>query len=231
MLTDHSFDRAGFSERLKQLQGDMSERAFATKVGINPTSVSNYLNGQTPGVDKVVDIATACGVSVSWLITGADSPPSQLQSTAMPEGFLPASVMKDFALIPRLDIRASAGNGNLAIDEEVIDFLAFQESWLRGRNINPKYARVMTAKGDSMEPTIRDGDVLLVDTSIDRIRDNSLYVLVFGGMVFVKRIHQRLTGAVLLISDNTHYPPEEVSEANAPDLHVAGRVVWFGRSI
>jgi len=223
-----------FSDRLKELIGPNSANSFARKVGLGESLLRKYLSGTTPSIDNALKIAKGADVSFMWLASGegpklADA--SLLPSLAWPDGFLPASVMKDFALIPRLDIRASAGNGSLAIDEEVIDFLAFQESWLRGRNINPKYARVMTAKGDSMEPTIRDGDVLLVDTSITSIRDNSLYVLVFGGLVFVKRIHQRLTGAVMLISDNDRYPPEEVSEANAPDLHVAGRVVWFGRSI
>jgi len=89
----------------------------------------------------------------------------------------------------------------------------------------------MTAKGDSMEPTIRDGDVLLVDTSIDRVRDNALYIIVFEGLVFVKRIHIKLSGAVLLISDNDRYPAEEITPDAAVRLHVAGRVVWFGRSI
>lgn len=144
---------------------------------------------------------------------------------------LPPELAADFALVPRLDIKASAGNGALAIDEEVIDFLAFQASWLRSRNINPDRARVMTAKGDSMEPTIRDGDVLLVDTSIDRVRDNALYIIVFEGLVFVKRIHMKIDGSILLISDNQLYPPETVTSDAAPRLHVAGRVVWFGRSI
>jgi phage repressor protein C with HTH and peptisase S24 domain len=89
----------------------------------------------------------------------------------------------------------------------------------------------LTARGDSMEETIRDGDVLLVDTSIDRVRDNSIYVVVYGDMVLVKRIHGRINGSLQLISDNARYPAEEVSKSEVDLLHIAGRVMWFGRSI
>lgn len=83
-----------------------------------------------------------------------------------------------------------------------------------------------------MEPTIRDGDVLLVDTSIDSIRDNGIYVVVFNGFVLVKRIHVRRDGGVRLISDNQAlYEPDDVPAAETPSLTIAGRVMWFGRSI
>ncbi|NKC04250.1 helix-turn-helix transcriptional regulator [Brucella haematophila] len=82
-----------------------------------------------------------------------------------------------------------------------------------------------------MEETIRDGDVLLVDTSVNRIRDNTIYVIVYGDMVLVKRVHGRLNGSLQLISDNPRYPAEEISAGETEQLHVAGRVMWFGRSI
>lgn len=136
-----------------------------------------------------------------------------------------------FALIPRLDIQASAGSGRIAVSEEPLEYLAFQDHWLRGRGINPSTARVLTARGDSMEETIRDGDVLLVDTSIDRVLDNSIYVVVYGDMVLVKRVHGRINGSLQLISDNPRYPVEEVAKGEVDDLKIAGRVMWFGRSI
>ena len=141
------------------------------------------------------------------------------------------SDLPGFTLVPRLNVQASAGNGALTWSEEPVDFLAFQESWLRARNISPKHARVLTTKGDSMEPTIRDGDVLLIDTSIDRVRDNTIYIVVYGGLVLVKRVHGKFDGSLMLMSDNERYPPEIVAAHDVPDLIVAGRVVWFGRSI
>lgn len=223
-----TWDTDGFVDRLRELIGGESVLSFARMCEIPESSLRNYLNGRIPGIDIVSKISVATGSSIEWLISGRGSKSGTAQSQLQIVG---DADLPGFTLVPRLDIQASAGNGALALSEEPIDFLAFQESWLRARNINPKYARVLTTKGDSMEPTIRDGDVLLVDSSIDRLRDNSIYIVVFNGLVLVKRVHGRFDGSIMLISDNERYPPETISPADVPNLHIAGRVMWFGRSI
>jgi phage repressor protein C with HTH and peptisase S24 domain len=196
-----------------------------------------------PGLDKLVAIAEAGGVTLDWLARGVGQrymPPAGFSEpdfvaytgygnliAVEAKGHAPS----DFALVPRLDIQASAGNGRIAIHEEPLEYLAFQADWLRRRGVNPDAARILTARGDSMEETIRDGDVLLVDTSVNRIRDNSIYVVVYGDMVLVKRIHGRMNGSLQLISDNPRYPAEEVSAGEVDHLNIAGRVMWFGRTI
>jgi len=180
----------------------------------------------------VAQIAKVKGVALDWLINGE----GEMSTVELPQ--LPQRVQateleakSEFTLVPRLDVQASAGAGRVTIGEDPLEYLAFQSTWLRSRNINPAFARILTARGDSMEETIRDGDVLLVDTSINRIRDNTIYVIVYGDMVLVKRVHGRLNGSLQLISDNPRYPAEEVSAGEIEQLHVAGRVMWFGRSI
>lgn len=218
----------GFADRLRELIGSESVLSFARMCEIPESSLRNYLNGRVPGIDIASKIATVTGSSIEWLVLGQGSRTAAARSQLQ---MMQSTDLPGFTLVPRLDVQASAGNGALALSEEPIDFLAFQESWLRERNINPKYARVLTTRGDSMEPTIRDGDVLLVDTSIDRIRDNSIYIVVYDGFVLVKRVHGRVDGSIMLISDNERYPPENVSAHDVPNIHVAGRVMWFGRSI
>lgn len=220
-----------FGERFEEALRKNSESisAFARRSGITDSSLRTLIKrGTMPAADTALKIAELTGVSFEWLISGREKVIAERQNELQIVG---DTELPGFTLVPRLDVQASAGNGSLAWSEEPVDFLAFQESWLRARNIHPKYARVLTTKGDSMEPTIRDGDVLLVDTSIDRIRDNSIYIVVFDGFVLVKRIHGRSDGSVMLISDNERYPPETVLAHEVPNIHVAGRVMWFGRSI
>lgn len=217
-----------FGVRLADVIGDESVNSFAKRCGVSEGSIRNYLRDKVPGADIALQIADTAGVSFEWLVSGRGSKTGSVQGQMQIMG---DTDLPGFTLVPRLDIQASAGNGALAWSEEPVDFLAFQESWLRARNISPKYARVLTAKGDSMEPTIRDGDVLLVDTSIDRLRDNSIYIVVYDGFVLVKRVHGRVDGSIMLISDNNRYPPETVPGHEVPNIHVAGRVMWFGRSI
>lgn len=217
-----------FGARLRDAVNGESVNSFAKRCGVPEATMRNYFKGRFPGADKALQIADIAGVDFEWLISGRGSKTGLVQSQMQIMG---DKDLPGFTLVPRLDIQASAGNGALAWSEEPVDFLAFQESWLRARNIHPKYARVLTAKGDSMEPTIRDGDVLLVDTSIDRLRDNSIYIVVYDGFVLVKRVHGRVDGSIMLISDNNRYPPETVPGHEVPNIHVAGRVMWFGRSI
>lgn len=217
-----------FGSRLAEAIGDESVNSFAKRCGVSEGSIRNYLRDKVPGADIALKMADVASVNFEWLVSGRGSKSISNQSQVQIIG---NNDLPGFTLVPRLDIQASAGNGALALSEEPIDFLAFQEAWLRARNINPKYARVLTARGDSMEPTIRDGDTLLVDTSIDRVRDNAIYIVVYDGLVLVKRMHGKFDGSMTLISDNAIYPPETISAHDVPALNIAGRVMWFGRTI
>ena len=87
----------------------------------------------------------------------------------------------------------------------------------------PRGVRIaMEAFGDAMEPTIRDGDVLVVDTS-DQPLSEAVYVLLCGGAPIVRRIGMKPTGECVVICDNPRYAIETVDPA---DLCVLGRVVW-----
>jgi phage repressor protein C with HTH and peptisase S24 domain len=216
-----------FADRLKELIGDRPANRFAREVNIGESLLRKYLAGAIPGIDKVAQISEATGASVDWLVTG-----NRIGGTAVA---VEAKSMRDLeaglTFVPRLEVSASAGHGALWEHEQAVELVAFQSAWLRGLGINPIFARMLTARGDSMESTIRDGDLLLVDTSINEVRDNGIYCVVFGSLLLVKRINVRRNGSAQLISDNPVYPPEDVTPGEVQQLSIAGRVMWFGRSI
>lgn len=179
-----------FADRLKVLIGNQSANAFAREVDIGESLMRKYLAGATPGIDKVAQIAKLKGVALDWLINGE----GEMSTVELPQ--LPQRVQateleakSEFTLTPRFDVQASAGAGRVTIGENPLEYLAFRSTWLRSRNINPAFAGILTARGDSMEETIRDGDVLLVDASINRIRNNTIYLIVYGDIILVKRVH------------------------------------------
>lgn len=183
--------------------------------GVSDEQVARWRDGKAkPNFGGIAAIAISAGMSLDWL-TGNE----------------PAVGTADLTMIERLDVEASAGNGALVDNEQALDFVAFQTRWLRRKGINPAAVRLLNIRGDSMEPTIRDGDIALVDTSIDDIIDNAIYVLVVGNRLLIKRIHILMSGALRLISDNAIYPHEDVPASEAEFVRVSGRVVWFGRSI
>jgi phage repressor protein C with HTH and peptisase S24 domain len=200
--------------------GDAAEIADVSRDTIN-----NWRKeGAAVPLQKALLLAQAAGVSLDWVATGHQVRPD------LPTG-LPAGNGDGFALIPRLEVQASAGYGVISEREDVRALVAFRRDWLRQRGINPQTAFLLTARGDSMEPTIRDGDSLLGDSSIDRIVDNGIYIFVYAGTVMLKRLHIGLGGAVTMISDNPLYPRETIPKDRLEDLQVRGRVMWFGRSI
>jgi transcriptional regulator with XRE-family HTH domain len=73
----------GFAGRLRALRGDRSKSAFARALGIsNPSTYQNYEAGRIPDAQAVQAIATKCGVSIAWLLSGEGPPPAGLASGA-----------------------------------------------------------------------------------------------------------------------------------------------------
>ena len=111
--------------------------------------------------------------------------------------------------------------------------LAFQLSWIKGeKGFRRKELLLVTVVGDSMEPTLRQGDVVLVDRAKAHVPDDGLYVLRVDGAMLVKRLNKLPGRRVGVTSDNEVYPSFEFDLASPPeDMAVLGRVVWFGREV
>lgn len=198
------------------------KRAVSKSSGIPERSIGHYLAGTAePKAAALRQLSDALRVSVDWLLDKV----STAQLISEPD-------MADFALIPRLDFRVSAGAGVIVWSEEPTkDVVAFRRDYLTRLGINPSRARAIFASGDSMEPTIRDGDLLLVDESVDRIMNDGIYVVVYQGMARVKRVQRRRDGSFILKSDNERYQPEVVPQNEIDQITVAGRVRWYGHTV
>ncbi|MBU6394945.1 MAG: transcriptional regulator [Sphingomonadales bacterium] len=130
----------------------------------------------------------------------------------------------DWADIPRLPLGASAGPGTLAQDSAPTDRLRFSGRWLRQQGLEPAMLSVIEVEGDSMEPTLRDGDEILVDRSPRPLR-SGLHVIRLDDVLLVKRLEPGSAGTLLVISDNPAYPRMERPRA---EVAIIGRVVWKG---
>ena len=171
-------------------------------------------------------LAEAAGRSLDWLVTGREATgTSQIVSyePSPPVGYVP---------VPMLEVRASAGNGLVAMEAHPREHIfSFREDWMRQVGLVPGRVEAVWVTGDSMDPTIKDGDIILVDRQVDRVVDGGIYVLVVNGEVRVKRVFVKTNGALLLRSDNDVWPEELVPADEAHELIIEGRVRWFGRTI
>lgn len=137
---------------------------------------------------------------------------------------------RDLVAVPRLDVSASAGPGADLEAESVISHMAFDRQWLRrlcrGR---PADVTMIRVEGDSMAPTLADGDDILVDRTdgTDRVRDG-IYVLRREGGLLVKRLAVNPSASTVSItSDNDAYPSWQ--DCDRASITIIGRVVWAGR--
>jgi len=133
----------------------------------------------------------------------------------------------DWIDVPRLAVGASAGPGADAEGELVFDTIRFSWRWLRSMGLQPGQLSTIVVSGDSMEPTLRDGDEILVDRAL-RPRRDGIHVVRLGGGLLVKRLDTGRPGKIVLLSDNPAYPP---LACDPQELEVIGRVVWKGGRI
>lgn len=134
---------------------------------------------------------------------------------------------RDIVAIKGLKVEAALGGGMEVSDESEGEPFFFRKSWVE-REVGKDGAqlRVITLRGDSMEPTLSDGDVALIRLSDSRMAsDAGVYCLWDGNGLVVKRV-ERLPGRdsrLRLISDNPLYQPYE---AALDEVKVIGRVIW-----
>lgn len=134
--------------------------------------------------------------------------------------------------VPIMTVEASAGHGALAEMEAQSAQFGFDPGWLRKLTASKaSKLSIIRVVGDSMEPTLSDGDEVLVDLGDgqERLRDG-IYVLRIDQALNVKRIACEPLGRhVSVTSDNPTYPSWQGLERKK--LNVIGRVRWLGRTL
>lgn len=184
-----------------------------------------------PGREHLEAIARQTGVSAAWLLLGDGDPDGNAyQMQTQTQGLAVRAPALDgiedrFALVPLYDVRVSAGHGAFNGTENVLTQLAFTRYWLNKLGLHAAHLVAVRVDGDSMEPTIRSGDVLLIDRAQTHPRDGAIYVMRREDWLVAKRLQLLAGGRVRVISDNQTYPPEEVEPAA---LEILGRAVWKG---
>jgi phage repressor protein C with HTH and peptisase S24 domain len=227
-------DRAAFIGRLQTILTHWpSADRLARVTGVSPSAFRKWLRGEAePSRERLVALANASGVPVGWLANG-DGPEPRFKGaagtirprgTAMP---LDAGLdRQDYVVLPKRPEAAAAGAESQPAPNTT-EFIAFRRDWVRGYlGVEADRLIVETAIGESMDPTIQDGDLLLVDTTESHFHSFGVYVIEIAGERLVKRMQPRLDGSLTLISDNPSYQPDHLPPDWADTVRVVGRVVW-----
>ena len=123
------------------------------------------------------------------------------------------------------DVRLAAGTGTFADQEPVAGEVKFRTSWLRDHHLRAKDLFLVDVSGNSMEPTICDGDSALVDETHRSPRSGKIYALRTGDGPLVKRLRKR-DHRWWADSDNEQHEPQPLDDR----ARILGRVVWWAHT-
>lgn len=239
-------DKKSIGARIKQarnalnLTQDMiAARADATsKRGLQDNEAGNSVPG-----GAILSALIESGINANWVLTGegemllsdiakggVDLVLRSGSEIHVIEAKEPGTHPYGFVLVPRYDVAASMGNGSVIHSEQIVDHLAFREEWVRTElGTTPKNLVLISAIGDSMEPTLRAGDLLLIDRSSASVKQDAIYAFATNGELRVKRMQLKIDGTLVVKSDNSQYETETLCSDQASSLRIVGRVVWSGR--
>jgi hypothetical protein len=212
-------------ERLIRERGE-DYVSLSRLIGRNAAYVQQYIRR---GVPKKLDeddrrtLSRYFGVEESVL--GGPVSPKVTAATSRTRG------AAGLIAIPKIAAQASAGPGSLHDSDNVSGQIGFDAKWLRSVTTNPASVSVIQVEGDSMVPTLADGDDILVDRSdgADRLRDG-IYVLRMDDALNVKRLAiNPVSRTVTIKSDNAAYP--SWPDCDLRKIELIGRVVWVGRKL
>ena len=218
------------AQRLKAraFQLDMTPAAVAEASGLNRSFIYDIIRGKSvrPTRSKLQKVADVLRVDVAWLIDGDGTLEGEEPKIYSPD--------MTFVGISGVKAKASAGGGTIvhAEDEQVSKMYHFRQSWIEDElDANAKQLRILRVTGDSMMPTLNDGDTILVDMGRKSPYPPGLFVLHDGMGLMAKRIEHIPSSEpprISVTSDNPNYSPYECL---LDEVNIVGRIRWYGRVV
>lgn len=212
-------------ERLKEIAKEAGgNRALCEKSGVSERTFANWLSGSSePKIIGISDVANAAGVTIDWLVSGA-KPKLRLGARGCAD-----NEMIQVALI---DKNLERSNAPVVQRFFVKGHVPFSSEFLTANlgKSNFDDLCVLEVSGDSMEPTMGDGDFVLVDRNRNKIEDG-LMAYAFRDVIYVKRLVNVGNGVEVISDNQSLYPPHVITGTDLQDLDVIGSVSWIGKTV
>lgn len=210
-------------ERIKKQTGLKSQTGIANVLGIQPASVSGSKKRGLFPIEWAFRIAQKFGLSTDWILTG-EGPEIRIEGT-----YQKASPLNNpFDMVQLAKARLNAGGGSVVLSEEFKESYAFRKEWISRIATNKRNLFLIAIEGDSMEPTILDGDIVMIDKGRNEIRTGKIYAIGVSDTIMIKRLELLPNSQVKIISDNQTYSPYII---DGKELRIIGQVVWFAREL
>jgi len=237
MLTGQELGAA--IESARTLKG-ISKKKLADEFSVAPPSVQGWVKFGRIDKAKLMGLIKYFSDVVPPSHWGLEGWASELSADTVSVDGLPAALAQKISgyrqvvQVPRYDVAGSMGSGLEPPEMNmVVEHMSLDANWVR-QNLtytNLDNLKLISGRGDSMAPTIRSGDAVLVDSGVNTVEDDAIYFFLMRGKLQIKRIQRGLDG-LTIISDNSQYPPIEVPGDREADITVLALIIywWTGRS-
>ena len=201
-----------FGIRLKQAlaKQNMTQLKLAELLDISPQSIQKWLGGlASPSNDNVLKISGILDISPAWLLFGLDGQ----------EGY--------FIEIPETRVEFSAGNGAVyhTVDDDSGSKASYRMEWFTRERMNPNHCIRVKVKGDSMEPLLFNGDVVLINLDETEITDGCVYAVRWENSLYIKRLAMLPSVGIKFMSENPIYDTIVISSDEVDEqVQILGRV-------
>jgi len=198
-----------------------SQNRLAILLGINRAGITQAKNKGTVPDKWILDLYRKYGINPDWIETGKGK-----MFIAERDGSV---IVPEYKSAPHVKARLCAGDGSFEVDENISDYWMFRTDWLK-RKGSPSHMILIDIYGNSMEPELKDGDTVLIDTSEKDILAGAIYAVGIDDTIMVKRIEKH-PGKLVLMSDNKDYEPVYLSQNEMNSVRIIGKVVWISRDV
>lgn len=190
--------------------GKVFDKEIANALGLTSVNFATMKKRKSIPFSNILDFCALKKISINWLLYGQD-PSSLIDSTDK-------YWIKYFP-----DIHMSAGGGAYVERDkfEKLDVPSFFIDIIGGKE-KLKSIEATNVIGDSMEPTLHNGNIIFIDRANDIVYKDGIYAFINENGLFVKRIQRRVDGGLDIISDNKEYPTQIVSPK---EINILGKVV------
>ena len=225
---------SGVGTRIKKAREalNMTQVTLAQAVGISQQAVMELESGRAKGTKHTAKFARALGQDPIWLETGEGRMREPSKGKRAPRAEFPEALpeLADLERIPVFDSRAP-GRRPFGDPDHALGFNLYRNTWLSTLTSTPfSQLAVIIISGDSMEPTLSNGDHALVDMAQVNLRREGIYVLKLEDTLLVRRVTMHpATKRVTIHSDNARYQPYD--DLDPETLEALGRVIWIGHTL
>ena len=216
-----------FFRRISEKTDIATQMDLAKALGVNRSAITQAKIRDAVPSKWILALSRQYGISPDWLEFGAES--SEVLRNAPPNPiFRPIpDIAIETVMIPKVRAVLCAGGGSLELEAVPVSKHPLPRTWL-SRMGSADDMVFMDVIGNSMEPGIRDGDMVLVDQSRKEISQRSVMAVGYEDAIFIKRLEKRIYGLTML-SDNSDYEPVDIRGEEMDLFRIIGKVVWLCR--